>query len=128
MYEWDCFPEVPLYQMTHREALDCSPAVANHILVIVEDTFLLVQWRQDAIVSADLEVDLLLHSFWDGALRDDDAHSGLDGAQDASVGVEDASRRRHHRVAFVFILVVVQGAWAGRERVRRSFSRFTASS
>lgn len=85
-------------------------------LDVAEDTFLLVQWRQDAVVPADLEVDLLLHSFWDGTLRDYDADSGLDGAQDASVGVEDASCRSHHRVAFIFILVVVQGAGAARER------------
>lgn len=85
-------------------------------MVAAEGTFLLVQWRQDAVVSADLEVDLLLHSFWDGTLRDDDADPRLDGAQDASVGVEDTSRCRHHRVAFVFILVVVQGAGAERER------------
>lgn len=86
-------------------------------MLAAADTFLLVQWRQDAVVSADLEVDLLLHSFWDGTLRDDDADPGLDGAQDASVGVEDTARRGHHCVAFVLILVVVQGAGAGRERV-----------
>lgn len=84
---------------------------------LADHTFLLVQWRQDAVVPADLEVDLLLHSLRDGTLWDYDADSGLDGAQHASVGVEDASCCCHHRVALVFILVVVQGAGAERWRV-----------
>lgn len=74
-------------------------------------TFLLVQRGQDAVVAAHLEVDLLLHALWDGALRDDDADARLDGAQDAAVAVEDAAGGGHHRVALVLV-VVLQGARA----------------
>ena len=75
-------------------------------------TFLLVEWRQDAVVPADLEVDLLLHAFRDGALRDNNADPCLDGAQDASVRVEDTSCCCHHSVALVFILIIVKGTGA----------------
>ena len=80
-------------------------------------TFLLVQRRQDAVVAAHLEVDLLLHAVGDGALGDDDADARLDGAQHATVAVEDAAGRGDHRVAFVLVLVL-QGAGAGRRRTR----------
>lgn len=78
-------------------------------------TFLLVQWRQDAVVSAHLEIDLLLHAIRDGALGDNNTDSCFNGAQDASIGVEDASSCCDHRVAFVFILVIIQGARAEEE-------------
>lgn len=76
-------------------------------------TFLLVQRWQDAVVSTDLEVDLLLHAVGDGPLRDDDADTRLDGAQDASVGVKDPSSCCDHRVTLI-LLVVLQSTGAER--------------
>lgn len=69
-------------------------------------TFLLIQRRQDAVVPADLEVDLLLHTLRDGPLRDDDAHAGLYGAQHAAVAVEHASGCGHHRVAVLVVILL----------------------
>lgn len=69
-------------------------------------TFLLVEGGQDAVVPAHLEVNLLLHTLGDGALRDDDADTGLYRAQDPSITVEDAPGSSHHRVPFVFIVIV----------------------
>lgn len=81
-------------------------------------TFLLVQGRQDAVVPAHLEVDLLLHALGNGTLRDDDADASLDGAQDAAVAVEDAAGGGHHCVALVLV-VVLKRARAGGENHRR---------
>lgn len=69
-------------------------------------TFLFVQGGQDAVVPAHLEVNLLLHAFGDGALRDDDADARLDGAQDPSVTVEDPPGCGHHCVPFILIVIV----------------------
>lgn len=77
-------------------------------------TFLLVEWRQDAVVSADLEVDLLLHTFRDGTLWDNYADACLDGAQDAAVTVEDTSSCCNHCVALIFILIIIQSTGAER--------------
>ena len=38
-------------------------------------TFLLVEWREDTVVLADLEVDLLLNPVRDRPLRNDDTHT-----------------------------------------------------
>ena len=78
-------------------------------------TFLLVEWWQDAVVSADLEVDLLLNTFRDGTLWDNYADTCLNRAQDATVGVEDAPSCRNHCVALIFILVIIQGTGAKRQ-------------
>lgn len=78
-------------------------------------TFLLVEGRQDAVVPAHLEVNLLLHALGDGALGNDDADARLDGAQDPSVAVEDATGGGDHCVPFVLI-VVVQGAGAEADK------------
>lgn len=78
-------------------------------------TFLLVEWRQDAVVSAHFEVDLLLHALRYGALWDYDADTRLNGAQDAAVAVEDAASRGDHSVALVFIFIIIQGGGAARE-------------
>lgn len=81
-------------------------------------TFLLVQRGQDAVVPAHLEVNLLLHTLGDGALGNDDADARLNGAQDASVAVEDPPSSGHHSVPFVFV-VVLQSAGAEKRRRRR---------
>lgn len=70
-------------------------------------TFLLVEWRQNAVVSTDLEVNLLLHAVGDGTLRDNDADACLDGAQNATVRVEDTTSCCHHSVTFVFIFIIL---------------------
>lgn len=70
-------------------------------------TFLLVEWRQNAVVSTDLEVNLLLHAVGDGTLRDNDADTCLDGAQNATVRVEDTTSCCHHSVTFVFIFIIL---------------------
>lgn len=74
-------------------------------------TFLLVQGGQDAVVPAHLEVDFLLHALGDSTLGDDDADARLDGAEDTTVTVENSPGSGHHRVPFIFV-VVVQSARA----------------
>lgn len=69
-------------------------------------TFLLVEGRQDAVVAADLEVDLLFHALGDGSLGDDDADARLDGAQHSAVAAEHAPGRGHHRVAVLVIVLL----------------------
>ena len=59
--------------------------------------------------------------FRSGALRDDDAHARLYGAQHAAVTVEHAARRGDHRVAFI-IVIVLQGAGAVGGRAERTQS------
>lgn len=89
--------------------------MASSSLHVWQVTFLLVEWWQDAVVSADLEVDLLLHTVRYGTLWDNYADSCLNGAQDTAVGVEDTSSCCNHCVALIFILIIIQGTGAGRE-------------
>ena len=39
--------------------------------MLIVPTFILVQRRQDVVVLADLEVDLLTNAFWDCTFRND---------------------------------------------------------
>lgn len=88
-------------------------------------TFLLVQWGQDAVVSAHLEVNLLLHALRDCTLWNDDADAGLDGAQDPSVAVENSSSGGHHRVPFILVIIVQR---TGAEGQRQTSQRQTNQS
>lgn len=91
-------------------------------LMIWYVTFFLVEWWQDAVVSADLEVDLLLHTIRDCSLWDNDANTCLNGAQDTTVTIEDTSSSRNHCVALIFIIIIVQGTGAGRQKPSISHS------
>lgn len=84
-------------------------------------TFLFVQRGEDAVVSADFKVDLLLHTIRDGTLWDNDADSSLNGAQDTTIGVEDTSSRCNHCVALIFIVIIIQGTGAGKQRLLLSY-------
>lgn len=78
-------------------------------------TFLLVKRWQDAVVSAHFEIDLLLHTIRDGTLWNNYTDSCLNGAQDATVGIEDTSSCCHNCVALIFILIIIQGTGAGEQ-------------
>lgn len=81
-----------------------------------ELTFLLVEGGQDAVVPAHLEVNLLLHALWNCALWNDDADARLNGTQDPSVTVEDPTSGGHHRVSFIFVVIIQRTGAEGRER------------
>lgn len=87
----------------------------NDVQCRMIQTFLFVQRGQNAVVPAHFEVDLLLHTIWDCSLWDNDADSCLYGAQHPAVTIKDAPCRGHHRVTFIFF-VVIQCTRARRQR------------
>ena len=92
-----------------------SPSILSRGLICLQEhagclrcapTLLFVQRRQDAVVAADLEVDLLFHPLGNGSLGDDDADTGLNGAQHPTIAVKHAAGSSHHCVTvFVFIFL-----------------------
>lgn len=95
----------------NSEKKNFSPFVSK----IQSFTFLFVERGQEAVVSADLEVNLLLHPLRDCPLWDYYADTSLNGAQDAAVRVEDTTGCCNYSVAFIFVFIVIQSTGAERQ-------------
>lgn len=89
----------------------------SHLYCVRIQTFLFVQWRQNAVVSTHFKVDLLLHAFRNGSLGNNNTHTSLDRAQYSAVTIKDTSCCGNHGVSLI-VVVVIQCIGAEREKDR----------